>query len=96
MDGPALIHTVGQRKVKFMEIPEEINPRLKALLKDNPEAWEYFESLHPSVRARIEFDDIDSDEALAERANEAMRAAMMDYSGIYDDSDSWPNGPAEP
>jgi hypothetical protein len=79
-----------------MEIPEEASGSLKALLDSDPEAYEYFESLHPSVKARIVSDGISSPEELAARANMAARAAMLDYSGIYDDSDSWPNGPKEP
>ena len=76
--------------------PEEMNGNLLALLRADPEACEYFESLHPSVKARIASDEISSSEELAARANEAASSAMMDYSGIYDDSDSWPNGPKEP
>ena len=79
-----------------MEIPEDASRSLKALLDSDPDAYEYFESLHPSVRARIVGEGVSSPEELAARANEAARAAMMDYSGIYDDSDSWPNGPKEP
>ncbi len=78
-----------------MEIPEEASGSLKALLESDPEAYEYFESLHPSVKARIVSDGISSPEELAARANMAARSAMLDYSGIYDDSDSWPNGPRE-
>ncbi len=79
-----------------IKIPEEAGGGLKALLEANPEAYEYFESLHPSVKARIESAAISSPEDLAAKANEAERSAMMDVSGIYDDSDSWPNGPMEP
>jgi hypothetical protein len=79
-----------------MEIPEEASGSLKALLDTNPEAYEFFETLHPSVKARIVSSGISSPEELAARANEAARSAMLDYSGIYDDSDSWPNGPKEP
>jgi len=79
-----------------MEIPEEATGSLKELLDSDPEAYEYFESLHPSVRARLVGDEISTPEELAARANEAARSAMLDYSGIYDDSDSWPNGPKEP
>jgi len=77
-------------------IPEEASGSLKALLESDPEAYEYFETLHPSVRARIVSSGISSPEELAARANMAARSAMMDFSGIFDDSDSWPNGPKEP
>ena len=79
-----------------MEIPEEASGSLKELLDSDPEAYEYFESLHPSVRARIVSSAVSTQEELAASANEAARSAMMDYSGIFDDSDSWPNGPKEP
>ncbi len=79
-----------------MTIPEEASGSLKALLQENSEAYEYFESLHPAVKARIVSDGISSPEELAARANEAAGVAMMDFSGIYDDSDPWPNGPKEP
>ncbi len=79
-----------------MAIPEEASGSLKTLLREDPEAYEYMESLHPSVRARIVGAEISSPEELVALANEAARSAMMDVSGIYDDSDSWPNGPEEP
>lgn len=78
------------------EIPEEASGSLRALLDSDPAAYEYFESLPPSVKARIVSSGISSQEELFARANLAARSAMLDYSGIYDDSDSWPNGPKEP
>jgi len=79
-----------------MTIPEEASGSLKALLEEDPKAYEYMESLHPSVRARIMGAEVSSPEELIALANKAARSAMMDVSGIYDDSDSWPNGSDEP
>ena len=77
-------------------LPENLDASLRNLLEGDPEAYEYFESLPISVKARLAGDGISSPQELAARVHEAERSAMLDYSGIYDDSDSWPNGPREP
>ena len=79
-----------------MDNPLEPNPDFMALLDANPEAGAYDASLHPSVKARISPVGVTSPEELAAQADLAARSAMMDVSGIYDDSDAWPNGPEEP
>lgn len=93
MERVRFIHTVHKGGDE-MTIPEDASG-LEALLETNPEAYAYFESLHPSVRARLEGADLSTPEALAAEANRAARSAVMDVSGIYDDSDCWPNGPEE-
>ncbi|NLF27505.1 MAG: hypothetical protein GX592_06365 [Clostridiales bacterium] len=78
-----------------MAIDEQAHGSLRLLLEEDPKAYDYYRSLHPSVRARLDGDEISSAEELIGRANERMRDALIDYGGIYDDSDSWPNGPEE-
>ena len=74
-----------------MQRDEAMNPSLNALLNEEPEAYEFYESLHPSVKMKISDEDISTGEELAARANEAMSDVLMEFGGIFDDSDSWPN-----
>ena len=78
-----------------MNNPHEINGSLRKLLDGDSDARAYFDSLHPSVRSKLTSENIRTPEDMAARANEAMRDVLMEYDDIYDDSDSWPNGPDE-
>ena len=65
---------------------------LQNLLDKNTRAYEYYHSLHSSVRAIVDnhADEIKTQEDLIEIANRGMTGVLREYGGIYDDSSPYP------
>lgn len=73
---------------------KEINRiNLAQLLKDNPRASYYFDTLHPIVQHHLkqQSDKISTIEDLYAYANNAMTDALKGIPSLFDDSDSWPD-----
>ncbi len=66
---------------------------LGQLLKDNPRASYFFDTLHPIVQhhLRQQGDKISTIEDLYAYANNAMTNVLKGIPSLYDDSDSWPD-----
>lgn len=66
---------------------------LYQLLYRDARAAEFYASLHPSVKRVVDQskDAIHREEDLSAIANNAMTEALKEFSGIYDDSDTWPD-----
>ena len=66
---------------------------LSELLRRDAEALAFYESLHPSVRQRVDerASEIVLDEDLYALANNAMSESLQEFGGMFDDSETWPD-----
>ena len=66
---------------------------LSELLRRDADASAFYESLHPSVRQRVDerASEIMLDEDLYALANNAMTESLREIGGIFDDSETWPD-----
>lgn len=66
---------------------------LGQLLKDNPRASYYFDTLHPIVQhhLRQQSDKISTIEDLYAFANNAMTNVLKGIPSLFDDGNSWPD-----
>ncbi|MDD5018047.1 MAG: hypothetical protein PHO15_08130 [Eubacteriales bacterium] len=67
---------------------------LAELLRENPKASQYFDTLHPVVRQRLlqQANSIATIDDLYAFSNNAMTEALEQYDGIYQDGDTDPDG----
>ena len=66
---------------------------LSELLRRDADASAFYETLHPSVRQRVDerASEIVLDEDLYALANNAMTESLREFVGVFDDSETWPD-----